>query len=157
MLKLCLFPYNVVWNHYSVLALMSKFFLTSMHQQSDPVCLTVDWYWQSQVLPLLKTTHTTKTGRLFFFRDTRNSCCWPERRLCFGSHGKMHVNTSFVLCSSVFPLHFFSVIDLWVLLLVQHDKDKGCHLCFSHRQKTIHFYLWKSPPSPCDFWLASGT
>ena len=47
-----------------------------------------------------------------------------------------------------------SVVDLWLLLLVQHDKDKGYRLCFSHGWKTFHFYLRKSPS---DFWVASGT
>lgn len=37
---------------------------------------------------------------------------------CMGAH-------SFVLCSSVFPSRFFSVIDLWLSLLVQHDTDEG--------------------------------
>ena len=32
---------------------------------------------------------------------------------------------SFALCSSVFPSPIFSVVDLWLSLLVQHDMDKG--------------------------------
>ena len=64
---------------------------------------------------------------------------------------------SLALCNSVFPSRFFSVVDLWLSLLVQHDKDKVYRLCFSHRAKTFHFHLQKNPPSPCDFWLASGT
>ena len=32
---------------------------------------------------------------------------------------------SLALCNSVFPSRFFSVVNLWLSLLLQHDTDKG--------------------------------
>ena len=100
---------------------------------------------------------TTETGRLFFRRRTKQLPLARKPNV-LGHVPKLTWAHSFVLSSSVFPSRFFwilSVVDLWLLLLVQHDK--GYRLCFSHRKKTFHFYLRKSPLLPCDFWVASGT
>ena len=108
---------------------------------------------------LKKWLFTTETGRLFFRRRTKQLPLARKPNV-LGHVAKLTWAHSFVLSSSVFPSRFFwilSVVDLWLLLLVQHDKDKGYHLCFSHGWKTFHIYLRKSPLLPCDFWVASGT
>ena len=99
---------------------------------------------------------TTETGRLFF-RTRSKQLPLARKENVLGHVEKRVWAHSFALCSSVFPSRFFSVVDLLLSLLVQHDKDKVYRLCFSHRAKTFHFHLQKNPPSPCDFWLASGT
>ena len=51
-----------------------------------------------------------------------------------------------MLCSSVFPFCFFPVVDLWLSLLVQHDKDTGYHQCASPIDKKTIFTYRKSFP-----------
>ena len=45
-----------------------------------------------------------------------------------------------------FPSRLFSVVDLWLSLLVQHDKDKGYSQGSSNgKKKPLHFLLTGKP------------
>ena len=80
------------------------------------------------------------------FGDTRNSCRWQESQVFFVTRQNAHEHKySFVLSSAVFTLRFFwifSVVGLGLLLLVQHDKNKGYSIIYAFLtdNKTFHFY-----------------
>ena len=82
---------------------------------------------------------TTETSRTFFRRRTKQLPLARKENV-LGHVAKRTWAYSFALYSSVFPSRFFSVGDLWLSLLIQHDKDNVYRLCFQ-------------TPTPCDFWL----
>ena len=75
---------------------------------------------------------STETARLYFRRRTKQ---FPLARKA--TRTSAH---SFLLSSSVFPSHFFwilSVVDLWILLLVEYDINKSNFVLFHPIQRKI--------------------
>ena len=60
----------------------------------------------------------------FFQRHTKQLLLARKQNV-LGHVTKLTWAHSFILCSLVFPSCFFSVVDLWLSLLVQHYKDKN--------------------------------
>ena len=74
----------------------------------------------------------------FFQRHTKQLPLARKQNV-LGHVAKLTWAHSFMLCSLVFPSCFFSVVDLWLSLLVQHYKDKG--------YKSSMLFPWIKKPS----------
>ena len=74
---------------------------------------------------------TTETGRLFFQRPMKH-LPWARKENVWGTWQNACAHIPLRCVAQNFSLPFFSVVALWLSLLVQHDKDKGYRPCFSH-------------------------
>ena len=98
--------------------------------QSGKLIRFKDRLYQYQPIALIirqvLTQLLPKRADCFFFRRRRTKQLpLAKKENVLGDVVKRTWAHSFALRSSGFPSRFFSFVDLWLSLLVQHDTDKG--------------------------------